>query len=236
MAMYGSKVFPDWVSSSIGDNLNSFYHLMMMVAVYVVCLVSYFIFRINTASCSYRRFKHHELLEWAWTVVPMLVLAVLWVPSVRNLYMMNHIGNPYWSFKALGHQWYWTYEYLDSEGKSIEIESYMVSSEEGYRLLDVDNRMVAPSGVSIRVLVSSEDVLHSFALPSCNVKVDAIPGRMNQACLFSDKAGIAYGQCSELCGVNHSFMPIVLEFIPTKNFKSWWTPYRRYIFNRIWYR
>nr|AXP84539.1 cytochrome c oxidase subunit II [Perumytilus purpuratus]AXP84553.1 cytochrome c oxidase subunit II [Perumytilus purpuratus] len=224
MAMYGSKVFQDWIYREIGDSLNSFYHYMMLVAVFIVCLVMYFLFRINTSYFKYRSLKHREVLEWIWTIVPMVILAVLWVPSVRNLYLMNHIGEPKWSFKAVGHQWYWTYEFTNKKYDQVVLESYMDnldSDEFKYRLLDVDQRMVAPVNTQMRVLVSSVDVLHSFALPSCMLKIDAIPGRMTQTPLLIDKSGVCYGQCSELCGVNHSFMPIVVEFIPMDVFLKW---------------
>nr|QKY75016.1 cytochrome c oxidase subunit II [Semimytilus algosus] len=227
MAMYGSKVFQDWIYREVGDSLNSFYHYMMLVAVFITTLVVYFLYRINTSFFKYRSFKHQEVLEWVWTVIPMVILGVLWVPSVRNLYLMNHIGEPKWSFKAVGHQWYWTYEFVNMNYEEMVVESYMdnlgegASSDSKYRLLDVDQRMVAPVNVQMRVLVSSVDVLHSFALPSCMVKVDAIPGRMTQTPLMVDKSGICYGQCSELCGVNHSFMPIVIEFIPVDYFWGW---------------
>nr|QDO71934.1 cytochrome c oxidase subunit II [Mytilisepta virgata] len=222
--MYGSKVFQDWFYRDVGDALNSFYHNMMLVAVFIISLVGYFLFRINFCSVSYRSFKHQNVLEWVWTVVPMLILAVLWVPSVRNLYLMNHIGEPKWSFKAVGHQWYWTYEFVNKKYQEVVLESYMDNIDDGnfkYRLLDVDQRMVAPMNLQLRVLVSSVDVLHSFSLPSCMLKVDAIPGRMTQTPLLVDKSGVVYGQCSELCGVNHSFMPIVVEFIPVSSFLEW---------------
>nr|QKY75029.1 cytochrome c oxidase subunit II [Semimytilus algosus] len=224
VAMYGAKVFQDWCDKEVGSLLNVFHHYMMLVSILVICFVIHFLWCMMSGfSSKYRQFKEHEVLEWVWTVLPMLILGFLWVPSVNNLYLMNNLGATEWGFKVVGHQWYWSYEFEGSSHNTICLESYMDKSSQGekYRLLEVDQRMVAPVKVSIRLLVTSADVLHSFAIPSCAVKVDAIPGRLNQAPLSVDKTCVCYGQCSELCGVNHSFMPIVVEFIPWDVYKAW---------------
>lgn len=187
-------------------------------------LVLIIIFRVISSVYKYRSFKKGEILEWVWTVIPMLILAVLWFPSASNLYLINHADEPKWSFKALGHQWYWSYEFLRKDHEQLRIDSYLDRRCEetgGYRLLDVDQRIVAPAKTQIRLLVSSADVLHSFALPALILKVDAVPGRINQLPFNVHRCGVTYGQCSEICGVNHSFMPIVIEFIPIKEFGQW---------------
>nr|QHO63851.1 cytochrome c oxidase subunit II [Geukensia demissa] len=224
MAMFGSVKFQDSVSGDLGNNLAEFYHDMMLLSVFIMSLVLYVMFRIISSKHKNRFFKDCQTMEWIWTVFPIVILMGLWVPSVSNLYYMNHMGSVGWSFKAIGHQWYWTYEFSDSCNRDFSFDSYMLNSNDrgyNYRLLDVDHRMVLPCGVPVRCLVSSVDVLHSFALPSVSVKVDAIPGRMTQTCLYSVSSGVVYGQCSELCGVNHSFMPIAIEFIPKEKFLHW---------------
>nr|YP_009058848.1 cytochrome c oxidase subunit II [Brachidontes exustus]AIM58704.1 cytochrome c oxidase subunit II [Brachidontes exustus] len=224
VVLYGSKYFQDVIYSVIGDNLQNFFQYMMMLSVFILSFVLIIMYRVCTSVWKYRYFKHSELLEWVWTVIPMITLFVLWFPSTMNLYDMNHGGEPKWSFKAIGHQWYWSYEFLSEDKKQLSIDSYMdVSAVEkgGYRLLDVDQRMVVPALTQIRLLVSSVDVLHSFAMPALMLKVDAIPGRMNQLPFTVSRTGVFYGQCSEICGVNHSFMPIVLEFIRKEEFDQW---------------
>lgn len=224
MALYGYKSFQDCVYRGVGDDLVTFYHDIILLSVFIISLVMFMLLRVCTRKYSYRSFKNRQGLEWIWTLFPMFVLGVLWVPSARNLYVINHIGEPSWSFKAIGHQWYWTYEFNGSNYEQISIDSYIDSLERDfikYRLLDVDQRIVAPARTQIRCLVRRVDVLHSFALPSCILKVDAIPGRMTQTPLMVETSGVIYGQCSELCGVNHSFMPIVIEFVPVKCFVMW---------------
>nr|YP_010408181.1 cytochrome c oxidase subunit II [Brachidontes pharaonis]URF22680.1 cytochrome c oxidase subunit II [Brachidontes pharaonis] len=224
VVLYGSKFFHDVVYAGVGDDLQNFFHYMMLISVFILSLVLIMMYRISSSVYKYRSYKKSELLEWVWTVIPMIILGVLWFPSASNLYLMNHVDEPKWSFKAIGHQWYWSYEFLSKDHEQLSIDSYLASSSEetgSYRLLDVDQRMVAPAKTQIRLLVGSVDVLHSFALPALMLKVDAIPGRMNQLPFSAHRAGVVYGQCSEICGVNHSFMPIVVEFIPMKEFAQW---------------
>nr|YP_009117170.1 cytochrome c oxidase subunit II [Perna perna]AJC00159.1 cytochrome c oxidase subunit II [Perna perna] len=224
MSLHASKFFHDVVYPKIGDCLQDYWHYMMLVSVSILSFVLITMYRVRTGFGKYRKFLHSNLLEWIWTCIPMIILVVLWFPSTRNLYKMNHAGFPEWSFKAIGHQWYWSYEFLssDKEGKVLSIDSYLAPSVEGvYRLLEVDQRMVAPAETEIRLIVTSVDVIHSFALPSLMLKVDGIPGRMNHLVFTVDRACVLYGMCSEICGVNHSFMPIVVEFIPKKEFGIW---------------
>jgi cytochrome c oxidase subunit 2 len=174
------------------------------------------------ANAEIDNFTHSTTLEIVWTVVPAIVLMVIAVPSFALLYSMDEMLDPAITLKVVGHQWYWSYEYSDydhltEEGEGINFDSYMMQQEDieevpgRFRLLDVDHRVVLPVNTHVRVLVTAADVLHSWAVPSFGVKVDACPGRLNQTSLFIKRPGVFYGQCSEICGVNHGFMPIAIE-------------------------
>nr|WCH57850.1 cytochrome c oxidase subunit 2 [Caulacanthus ustulatus] len=171
---------------------------------------------------------HGTLIEMIWTISPAIILLIIAVPSFSLLYAMDEIISPAITIKTLGHQWYWSYEYsdyLNEESEAINFNSYMIPEEdltEGQlRLLEVDNRMVIPVNTHIRIIVTAADVLHSWAIPSLGVKCDAIPGRLNQTSLFIKREGLYYGQCSEICGINHGFMPIVVEAVPLPSYISW---------------
>nr|YP_011017777.1 cytochrome c oxidase subunit 2 [Pseudoceramium inkyui]WQF69623.1 cytochrome c oxidase subunit 2 [Pseudoceramium inkyui] len=171
---------------------------------------------------------HGTLIEIIWTVTPALILLVIAIPSFSLLYAMDEIIAPTITIKTIGHQWYWSYEYSDyqsEKGDSINYESYMLPEEDlvtgQFRLLEVDNNVVIPTNTHIRIIVSAADVLHSWAVPSLGVKCDAVPGRLNQTSLFIKREGIFYGQCSEICGVNHGFMPIVIEAVSIPQYVSW---------------
>lgn len=148
-------------------------------------------------------------------------------PSFALLYSIDELVNPSATLKSVGHQWYWTYEYSDfgAEFGSVELESYMVPEEDlgrgHYRLLETNYRVVLPVGVHVRALVTSADVLHSWAIPSLGIKVDACPGRLNQTAMFIKREGVFYGQCSEICGVNHGFMPIVVQAVSLDTYGAW---------------
>lgn len=171
---------------------------------------------------------HGTIIEMLWTVTPAIILLIIAVPSFSLLYAMDEVISPAITIKTLGHQWYWSYEYsdyLNEDNESIAYDSYMIPEEDlelgQLRLLEVDNRMVVPINTHIRVIVTAADVLHSWAVPSLGIKCDAIPGRLNQTSLFIKREGVYYGQCSEICGVNHAFMPIVIEAVTLPNYVSW---------------
>lgn len=171
---------------------------------------------------------HNTKLEIIWTIIPTIILIFIAVPSFILLYSLDEVINPSITLKAIGHQWYWSYEYSDyTEENSINFDSYMITENDlefgQFRLLEVDNRIVLPVNTHIRVLITAGDVLHSWAVPSMNVKADAVPGRLNQLTLFIKRPGVYYGQCSELCGVNHAFMPIVIEAVSLWNYSNWLT-------------
>jgi len=172
---------------------------------------------------------HGTTLEMIWTIIPAVILMFVAVPSFALLYSMDEILDPAVTLKVVGHQWYWSYEYSDytsAEGESINFDSYMIPEEDldtlgQLRLLEVDNRIVLPINTHIRVIVTAADVLHCWAIPSFAMKIDACPGRLNQTSLFIKRAGVFYGQCSEICGVNHGFMPIVVEGVELEDYIKW---------------
>ena len=171
---------------------------------------------------------HGTTIEIVWTVTPSIILMVIAVPSFALLYSIDEVIDPAVTLKVIGHQWYWSYEYSDYSdinGNSINFDSYMIADddlEQGQiRLLEVDNRVILPVNTHIRALVTAVDVLHSWAIPSLGVKMDACPGRLNQVSMFIKREGTFFGQCSELCGVQHGFMPIVIQAISIDNYIEW---------------
>nr|YP_003668001.1 cytochrome c oxidase subunit II [Uromastyx benti]BAJ08050.1 cytochrome oxidase subunit 2 [Uromastyx benti] len=162
-------------------------------------------------------------LEFMWTLLPLMILTFVATPSLRTLYLLEDFEHPHLTIKTIGHQWYWSYEYSDHN--DITFDSYMTQDKNlkpgSPRLLEVDNRMAIPMQSTIRLLVTAEDVLHSWTIPTLGIKTDAVPGRLNQLIFTTMRPGTFYGQCSEICGANHSFMPIAMESIPTKHFENW---------------
>ena len=162
-------------------------------------------------------------LELFWTIVPRFILIFIGLPSIRLLYLIDEVYKPDITIKTIGHQWYWSYEYSDF--CNVEFDAYIIPRNEInpniFRLLDVDNRTVIPINSQIRTLISAADVLHSWTVPRIGVKADAVPGRLNQVNFYRNRPGLFFGQCSEICGANHRFIPIVIERVTTKNFISW---------------
>ena len=191
------------------------------------CLI---IYDADTNQDKIDNFTHATTVEIVWTIVPAIILMIIAVPSFALLYSMDEMLDPAVTLKVVGHQWYWSYEYSDynhltEENEGINFDSYMIA-EEGlqpglFRLLEVDNRVVLPVNTHIRVLVTAADVLHSWSVPSFGVKVDACPGRLNQTSVFIKRPGVFYGQCSEICGVNHGFMPICVEVVDLEQYTDW---------------
>jgi cytochrome c oxidase subunit 2 len=172
-------------------------------------------------------FTHSSVLEIVWTIIPAVILVLIAIPSFALLYSLDELIDPSVTLKVVGHQWYWSYEFSDVDilpggVDSLNFDSYMYADDSlnlgGFRLLEVDNRVSLPTNTHIRVLVTAADVLHSWAIPSFGIKVDACPGRLSQASLFLKREGTYYGQCSEICGVNHGFMPIVVKAISPEQF------------------
>lgn len=161
-------------------------------------------------------FEDHQL-EAVWTVVPFIFLLLILVPSLNSLYILDACLFCGLSISIIAHQWYWRYQYNDLSNALFD--SYILPSEDRFlRLLDVDNRLIVPNRAPVRFAVTSADVVHSWTVPSFGVKMDAVPGRLNQFCFTSKRPGIFFGQCSEICGANHRFIPIVVESVNFKNF------------------
>nr|YP_010691651.1 cytochrome c oxidase subunit II [Dopasia sokolovi]WBU94799.1 cytochrome c oxidase subunit 2 [Dopasia sokolovi] len=222
---YPSQLGFQDAASPIMEELIHFHDHALMIVILISALVFYIIMSTLTTKLTNTHATDAQMIEIIWTVLPAIILILIALPSLRILYLMDEINNPYLTIKALGHQWYWSYEYSDY--KDLSFDSYMMPTQElekgFFRLLDVGNRVVVPMEAPIRMLVSSEDVLHSWAIPALGVKTDAVPGRLNQTSFTTTHPGLFYGQCSEICGSNHSFMPITVESCPTNHFESWVT-------------
>nr|APH08742.1 cytochrome c oxidase subunit II [Glyphostoma sp. JEU-2016] len=222
MGLWGQLGFQD-AASALMEEMIFFHDHAMMILVMIISLVGYAAVSLMTSKYTCRSLVEGQEIETIWTIVPAVILVFLALPSLRLLYLLDEISDCSLTVKSIGHQWYWSYEYSDFS--DIEFDSYMIPTNElepgDFRLLEVDHRVVLPTQTDIRVLVTSADVIHSWTVPSLGVKVDAIPGRLNQLGFFIKHPGVFYGQCSEICGANHSFMPIVVEAVPLNNFMEW---------------
>nr|YP_009945215.1 cytochrome c oxidase subunit II [Pliacanthopus bimaculatus]QOE17722.1 cytochrome c oxidase subunit II [Pliacanthopus bimaculatus] len=210
-------------TSPLMEQLMYFHDHSMFIITMIVFSVGYMITSLMINKCMDRHVMDGQFLEIIWTILPAIVLIFIAVPSIRILYLIDENSSPILTLKTVGHQWYWSYEYSDFSG--IEFDSYMIPQNEmnnfNIRLLEVDNRTSLPMNTLTRILITSEDVLHSWTIPSVGVKADATPGRLNQATFWFGRPGVFYGQCSEICGTNHSFMPIVIESTSTMDFLNW---------------
>nr|YP_009446477.1 cytochrome c oxidase subunit II [Phrynosoma blainvillii]ATY40965.1 cytochrome c oxidase subunit II [Phrynosoma blainvillii] len=212
-------------ASPIMEELLHFHDHALMIVFLISALVLYTITLMMMTPLTHTNTMDAQEVEMIWTILPAIILVLIALPSLRILYLMDEINNPHLTIKTLGHQWYWSYEYTDYE--DLSFDSYMIPTTDltpgMFRLLEVDNRMVVPMESPIRMLISAEDVLHSWAVPSLGIKTDAIPGRLNQTTFITSHPGLFYGQCSEICGSNHSFMPVVVEAVPLQHFENWST-------------
>nr|AMH85476.1 cytochrome c oxidase subunit II [Eudasyphora canadiana] len=210
-------------SSPLMEQLIFFHDHTLLILVMITILVGYLMFTLFFNNYINRFLLHGQTIEIIWTILPAIILLFIALPSLRLLYLLDEINEPAVTLKAIGHQWYWSYEYSDFN--NIEFDSYMIPTNElatdGFRLLDVDNRVILPMNSQIRILVTAADVIHSWTVPALGVKVDGTPGRLNQTNFLINRPGLFYGQCSEICGANHSFMPIVIESIPVNYFIKW---------------
>lgn len=252
-------------ASPLMDRIHSFHTLLLYiifgVSAFVLVLLLWVMLRYNArANPTPSKTTHNTMIEVVWTVVPILILVVIAVPSFRLLYYSDKATEATVTIKARGHQWYWSYVYetsyqVDGQGKPVTKEGKpadnlanarfvfdsriacrgskddtdkkncaafeQVNGRKPVRLLDVDNPVVIPVGTQIRVLVQGMDVIHSFAMPSMGIKVDANPGRINEGWIYAKKPGMYYGQCSELCGADHGFMPIAVKAVPRDEYEKW---------------
>nr|AMW67815.1 cytochrome c oxidase subunit II [Nallachius americanus] len=222
MATWANLSFQD-SASPLMEQLLFFHDHALIILTLITLLVGYLMITLFFNNYINRNLLEGQAIEIIWTILPAITLIFIALPSLRLLYLMDEINNPSITIKTIGHQWYWSYEYSDF--LNVEFDSYMIPTNESnpstFRLLDVDNRSVVPMEMQIRILVSAADVLHSWAVPSLGVKIDATPGRLNQTNFFINRPGLFLGQCSEICGANHSFMPIMIESVPTNLFINW---------------
>nr|AYC65833.1 cytochrome c oxidase subunit II [Bovicola bovis] len=223
MSSWGQKLMLD--SNSVSMHLiDSVHDWILFVLLIVMSVVFTWMSSLYSSGFSINRFLlSHETLEVVWSITPLFLLGGLMGPSLSSLYCSDDSSSPLMTLKVTGNQWFWSYEYPDLPIESHS--SYMSPSGEmedghSFRNLEVDNSTVLPSGTPIRVIVSSEDVAHSWAVPSLGVKMDAIPGRLNEISMYSGKCGLMYGQCSEICGSLHSFMPVKLEVVDIGSFSK----------------
>nr|AAZ05841.1 cytochrome oxidase subunit II [Cyamus erraticus] len=210
-------------ASPVMEELSYFHDFTMLVVIMITALVATNMALMFVNKVFDRYLLQNQMIEMIWTVTPVFILFVIAIPSLKVLYLMDDPFSPNLTIKAIGHQWYWSYEYSDFP--DIEFNSYMLPSEDlkssDARLLETDNSLVVPVNSKVRVITTSADVIHSWAVPSLGVKADAVPGRLNQIMFSTSRTGLFYGQCSEICGANHSFMPIKMEVVPLNVFSSW---------------
>ena len=207
---------------------NALIWLIVIISLFVLALLVIIVVKFNTkANPKASKTTHNTLIEIAWTAIPVLILVVMAVPSFKLLYKSDVVPEAHMTVKAIGHQWYWSYEYPDHG--NFTYDAWLVQDKEDMegedrpftRLLTTDTRVVVPVGKVIRVQMTSTDVLHSWAVPSLGVKKDAVPGRLNELWFEANREGIFYGQCSELCGTNHGFMPIEVHAVSEEEFLAW---------------
>lgn len=222
MATWANLSLQDRASPMI-EQLTFFHDHALLILIIITTLVSYIIATIFFNPFINRFLLDGQTIEIIWTILPAVTLVFIALPSLRLLYLLDEVRDPALTLKTIGHQWYWSYEYSDFI--NVEFDSYIIPYHEintdGFRLLDVDNRAVLPMNTQVRILVTAADVLHSWTVPALGVKVDATPGRLNQTSFLLRRPGLFFGQCSEICGANHSFMPIVIESVPTGTFINW---------------
>jgi cytochrome c oxidase subunit 2 len=221
------KNFQD-AATPVAQQIHDFHDVLLIltsvITAFVLLLLIYVVVRFNAkANPVPTRTTHNTLVEVAWTVVPIMILVAIAIPSFKLLYFQDRTAKPEMTLKVTGHQWYWSYEYPD-HGK-IAFDSLMVPTDQlkpgQYRLLEVDNRVVVPVDTNVRVLLTASDVLHAWAVPAFGVKTDTVPGRLNETWFRVTRTGTFYGQCSELCGVNHGFMPIAIDVVSKADFAKW---------------
>nr|QXX99446.1 cytochrome c oxidase subunit II [Aconurella prolixa] len=222
MATWNMLSFQDAVSP-IMEHLIMFHDHTMMIIMMITMTVFYMLISLNLNKLTNRFLLEGQLIELIWTILPAVLLVIIALPSLKILYLLEEINKPIVTMKAIGHQWYWSYEYSDF--KKIEFDSYMKKPEFNenceYRLLEVDNRIMLPFNTKSRILVTSFDVIHSWTIPALGIKIDGTPGRINQGSIVLMRPGLFYGQCSEICGANHSFMPILLQSVSMNYFINW---------------
>nr|YP_010341277.1 cytochrome c oxidase subunit II [Stenamma expolitum]UNZ99543.1 cytochrome c oxidase subunit II [Stenamma expolitum] len=205
------------------DMMIFFHDFTMIILIFITTFILNIMLILTTNTFINRYLLENHSIELIWTILPMFILIFIALPSLKILYLTDELHDNKITLKTIGHQWYWSYEYSDF--MNIEFNSFMIPFNElninDFRLLDVDTRCILPFQYPIRILTTSMDVIHAWAIPSLGIKMDSTPGRLNQTMLFMNRPGLYFGQCSEICGMNHSFMPIVIETTNFLKFKNW---------------
>lgn len=212
------------VKEQIGSLHDFLLVLITLITVFVLVLLVYVMVRFRASAHPVpTRTSHNTLIEVVWTVIPVLILVVIAIPSFKLLYFMDRTAQADMTLKVTGHQWYWSYEYPEQDG--LTFDSYMVAESDlkpgQIRLLEVDNRVVLPVDTNVRVLVAGTDVMHSWLISSLGVQIYAVPGRTNETWVRVNKPGVYYGQCNQICGTNHAYMPIAIEAVSKADYEKW---------------
>nr|YP_009500677.1 cytochrome c oxidase subunit 2 [Allocarsidara bakeri]AWU48820.1 cytochrome c oxidase subunit 2 [Allocarsidara bakeri] len=205
-------------ASPIMEQLTLFHDYAMMIIMTIMSLVFFIMSKMIFNKFFSMNILENQLIELIWTIIPTFILSLIALPSLHLLYLMDELLNPSLTIKIMGHQWFWSYEFNDFN--KIEFDSYM-KLQSPMRFLEVDNSVPIPINCQVRLIVSSYDVLHSWTIPPMGIKMDATPGRLNQMSLYTNRTGTFFGQCSEICGTNHSFMPIMVDIMPINYFINW---------------
>jgi cytochrome c oxidase subunit 2 len=232
MTIFKWDIAEDWQlgfqdsASPVMEEIVNFHNYVMIYLTFILIATSWILaetmrsYGKSKKIIAHKYLIHGTTIEIIWTVTPAIVLILIAFPSFKLIYLIDEVIDAGITIKVIGHQWYWSYEYsdyADQDGASIEFDSYMVPTsdlEEGdLRLLEVDSELVVPTNTHVRVILTSADVIHCWAVPSLGVKLDAMPGRLNQTGFLANREGVFYGQCSEICGANHAFMPIVVKAV-----------------------
>ena len=220
-------------NSPIAEEIHFFHNVILMPVITIICLfvlglLIYVVAKFNqTANPTPSRTTHHTLLEVAWTILPVMILVFIAVPSFRLLGHQLIIPQPDVTIKVTGNQWYWSYAYPKDQGGGFGFDSLMKpedqidTSKGDIRLLTVDNEAVVPVGKKIRVQVTASDVIHSFTIPAFGIRIDAVPGRLNETWFLPERVGMYYGQCSKICGKDHAYMPIAFRVVSEKDYADW---------------
>jgi cytochrome c oxidase subunit 2 len=218
-------------ATPIAEAIHNFYYgyltpIIFIISLFVLALILVVIYRFNEkANPTPSRTTHNAVLEVAWTVVPVMILVIIAIPSFRLLTAQLPLPAAAVTVKVTGKQWYWTYDYPPDQGGGFEFDSYLKPADQlkpgEFRQLAVDNEAVVPVGKIVRVQVTSTDVIHSFTVPSFGIRIDAVPGRLNETWFKAEREGVYYGQCSKLCGKDHAFMPIAFRVVSEAQYAAW---------------
>nr|YP_010586175.1 cytochrome c oxidase subunit II [Eubasilissa splendida]UZZ43937.1 cytochrome c oxidase subunit II [Eubasilissa splendida] len=210
-------------SSPLMEQMIFFHDFTLLILTLIIFFITYLMINLFFNQLINRFLMEEQMIELIWTILPAIILIFIALPSLKLLYLLDENNKPIITLKTMGHQWYWSYEYSDFQ--KINFDSYMTPANkinmEEFRLIEVDNRIILPMKTQIRIMISASDVIHSWTIPSLAVKADAVPGRLNQANFLLNRPGLFFGQCSEICGTNHSFMPITIESISPTFFINW---------------